>query len=217
MDDFEPSVSDDIDDNVDEFMEDVLPATKKRRSRPPKTNTDHPSKKQKLKRRPKIKTTGAARGTVLALSDPVEKLEPVSKNDPNYWRIESSKETPILNKGAVERHTVKVLHGVPYTPISVHKLTPLGWMSDMPHRDFKFKVESADIDVNWDPLQGEQVHPRKLNYATIRANIAEYRKTLMTWRNFVWMIWILRRKTSRSVSSLGLQVNLSRQKILLTT
>jgi hypothetical protein len=186
MGDFEPSFSDDIDDDDDVFMEDVSPATKKRRGRPPKTNTDHPSKKQKPKRKPKTKTTEAAPGTALPVSDPVRKLEPAPKSNPNYWRIQPSKETPLLNKRAVARHTVEVLHKVLYTPISVQKLTPLGRMSDMPHRDFKFKVESADINVNWGPLQGEEVHPGKLNYATIRTKIAKYRKTLKTWRVFVW-------------------------------
>ncbi|KAH7084274.1 hypothetical protein FB567DRAFT_593745 [Paraphoma chrysanthemicola] len=77
-------------------------------------------------------------------------------------RLVVSEDTPLLNKWLEALPKLSVEKTVKSSENEAATLTPLGDMPDMPHRDFKFKVELVDLFIKWGPQQGDEQVPTKL-------------------------------------------------------
>jgi hypothetical protein len=65
-------------------------------------------------------------------------------------------------------------------------MLPLGNLPKMSDRDFRSKIELADVHVTWDPVPGEQVTPGRLSLPNQRVAFRKYERVIRTWRIHVW-------------------------------
>ncbi|KAF1840220.1 uncharacterized protein K460DRAFT_410821 [Cucurbitaria berberidis CBS 394.84] len=107
----------------------------------------------------------------------------------NVRRLESSKDTKLLNKWLhALPHLSEIETVIPTTDARVETihLTPLGQADDMPGRQFAYSIELVDIEVTWDPSEGEDRAISSLSAKQQRDALSKYRKIIKTWKVYVW-------------------------------
>jgi hypothetical protein len=175
--DFEPH-SESSEADIDAFSpaEEVKPKTKKR---PAKTATVVPKTKRrtnKVRAAPNPAAAGhpSTIGTLL-------RTKGIS-----HVRLTPSTETLLLNKWLDALPGLKVITKVLPTKMEARTMLPLGNLPKMSDRDFRSKIELADVHVTWDPVPGEQVTPGRLSLPNQRVAFRKYERVIRTWRIHVW-------------------------------
>jgi hypothetical protein len=107
---------------------------------------------------------------------------------PHSLRLTSSNETPNLNRWLEAVNSLSVKREVVPNGVGIEhrELLPLAQFPDMPARDYKASIESADVQVNYDPQPGDAEHRSMKAWAVTRDAVDGYLKTIKTWRIRVW-------------------------------
>jgi hypothetical protein len=65
-------------------------------------------------------------------------------------------------------------------------VTPLSELPIIDHRNIEYHVESVNLNVTWDPSMGDDRSFANICIADLEAAMDNDRKTIKTWRIFVW-------------------------------
>lgn len=105
-----------------------------------------------------------------------------------HLRLKVSDDTPLLLKWQEALPNLRVEEIVRPTrlELSEYELEPLEQLPDIPGRQFDFQIESVDLDVNWDPEEGDETSTRSLSTQGQIDAMAKYYKVQKTWRIHVW-------------------------------
>lgn len=137
--------------------------------RKPHMKATLPNKKARRAKGPKNSIAPAA---VTTLHSPVLRLAPSPK-------------TRYLNKWLEISPKLRVKENVSPNAVSTTQLTPLGDLPDMKGRQFKYDIELVELDVSWDPVEGEDKQVPRFQ-SLIKPAIDKHLKKIKTWRIFVW-------------------------------
>jgi hypothetical protein len=101
-------------------------------------------------------------------------------------RLISSKHTPILNKWLAVRDTLSIKEVVALSTenlrASTTRFKPLSELPDLPGRKFTHQIKLVNLEITWDPQEGEDTQPRSRNTADELKDLERYRKHIKTWR-----------------------------------